>query len=197
MDELCIFSQYPQVDIKELNRIVKGCKAGRREAQQSLFNLFSEELFGVCLYYSADRAEAEDNLHEGFIKIFSKIGQYRFKGPIQGWMRRIMINTALEKYRKKSHLHVVGDEFDFDRGLAPDNIADDISAKDLIAIIQELSPKYRMVFNLYAIEGYSHKEISEMLGISEGTSKSNLARARAVLQKRVKKYYFGKSANNS
>ncbi len=174
----------------DLDKIVEGCISENRKDQERLFNLFSDEMFGACLYYSKDYTEAEDTLHEGFMKVFQKIGQYSGKGSLAGWIRRIMINTALEKFRKQHHLYSISDKFEFDEDIDRENIIDDLSAKDLIKLIRELSPKYRMAFNLYAIEGYSHKEIAEMLGISEGTSKSNLARARYVLQKKVKMHFY-------
>lgn len=164
----------------DINDILKGCVKGKRKAQEKLFNLFSEEMFGVCLYYSKDYAEAEDTLHDGFMKVFEKIGQFQHKGSLAGWIKRVIINTALEKFRKKNQLYVLGDEFESYEDIDPGNVINDISMQDLIKLIRELSPKYRMVFNLYAIEGYSHKEIAEMLGITEGTSKSNLARARYI-----------------
>jgi RNA polymerase sigma-70 factor (ECF subfamily) len=174
----------------EVNDILKGCVKGKRKAQEKLFNLFSEEMFGVCLYYSKDYSEAEDTLHDGFMKVFEKIGQFQHKGSLAGWIKRVIINTALEKFRKKNQLYVLGDEFESYEDIDPRNVINDISMQDLIKLIRELSPKYRMVFNLYAIEGYSHKEIAEMLGITEGTSKSNLARARYILQEKVKKYFY-------
>lgn len=174
----------------DLDSIVKGCISEKRKDQEKLFNLFSDEMFGVCIYYSKDYTEAEDTLHEGFMKVFQKIGQYSGKGSLAGWIKRIMINTALEKYRKQHHMYAITDKFEFEEDIERTNVIDDLSAKDLINLIRELTPKYRMVFNLYAIEGYSHKEIGKMLGISEGTSKSNLARARYALQKKVKNHFY-------
>jgi RNA polymerase sigma-70 factor (ECF subfamily) len=178
------------VETSELDDIVKGCISGNRKSQERLFNLFSGEMFGVCLYYSKDYTEAEDTLHEGFMKVFRKIDQFEFKGSLAGWIRKVMVNTALEKFRKQHQLYALGDDYENSADIDPVNVISDLSASDLINLIRELSPKYRMVFNLYAIEGYSHKEISEMLGISEGTSKSNLARARYVLQNKVKKHFY-------
>ncbi|MBI9033500.1 MAG: sigma-70 family RNA polymerase sigma factor [Bacteroidales bacterium] len=146
-------------------------------------------MFGVCRYYSKDYTEAEDVLHEGFIKVFKKINQFEGKGVFEGWLRRVFVNTALERYRKQNILYPVEDYHQFVELADNYNAVEQITTKDLYAIIQELSPKYKMVFNLYAIEGYQHKEIAEMLGISEGTSKSNLARARTILQKKVKERF--------
>ena len=178
------------MDQAELDDIIKGCKAGKRKSQERLFNLFSDEMFGVCLYYSKDYTEAEDTLHEGFMKVFTKIDQFQHKGSLAGWIKRIMINTALEKFRKQSQLYAVGDDLEQNSDIEPERITSELSAEDLINMVRELSPQYRLVFNLYAIDGYSHKEIAQMLGISEGTSKSNLARARGILQKKVKESFY-------
>lgn len=174
----------------ELEDIIKGCKSGKIKSQEKLYNLFSDELFGLCLYYSKDYTEAEDILHDGFIKIFNSIETFRYQGSFEGWMKRIMVNTALEKFRREKHLHPVSDVSYNEKERYAEDLISQISAKDLLKLVQNLSPKYRMVFNLYVIEGYSHKEISEMLGISIGTSKSNLARARAILQKNVSVHFF-------
>lgn len=174
----------------QIDDIIKGCKDGRVRDQERLYNLFAREMYGVCLYYTKDRTEAEDLLHDGFMKIFSNISSYRYQGSFEGWVRRIMINTALEKFRREKHLHPLTDLEDKEEELLSEDIVNNMSAGDLVSMIQALSPKYRLVFNLFAIEGYSHKEISTMLGITEGTSKSNLARARAILQRNVKKYFY-------
>lgn len=176
-----------------LEEIIKGCKSGKIKSQEKLYNLYSEELFGLCLYYSKDNTQAEDIMHDGFLKIFKNIDSYRYQGSFEGWMRRIMVNTALEKFRREKHLHPITDIDHSDTEVFKEDQISQINTKDLMQLIQALSPKYRMVFNLYAIEGYSHKEISEMMGISVGTSKSNLARARVILQKNVKKYFYSEA----
>ena len=145
-------------------------------------------MFAICLHYSNNYADAQDVLQDGFVKVFGKISQFEGTGSIAGWIRRIMINTALEKLRGQKYFLEI-DEVKEENGLQYDEIVDTISADDLVKIIQELSPQYRVVFNLYAIEGYSHKEIGQMLGISEGTSKSNLSRARTILQQKVKERF--------
>ena len=175
--------------MEQLKKIVKDCKAGKRDAQAKLFKLFSEKMFGVCLYYCKDYTAAEDILQDGFIKVFKSIKQFESKGSFEGWIRRIMVNTALERYRKQHMLYAVNEIEYYTESLSYDDIIDSISAKDLLGFIQDLSPKYRMVFSLYAIEGYSHQEIGKKLGISEGTSKSNLSRARKILQNKVKENY--------
>lgn len=168
-----------------LEETIKKCASGDRKAQTVLYNQFSSKMYGVCLRYSKDATEAEDNLQDGFIRVFMKIGQFGFKGSFEGWMRRIMVNTSLEKFRKNNHLYPVEDMIVFESTQYPEETITAISTDDLLKIIQELPPRYRMVFNLYAIEGYSHQEIAKMMKINEGTSKSNLSRARVILQKKV------------
>jgi len=172
-------------------QLIKGCIEGKSRAQQDLYTLFADEMFGVCLYYSPDHALAEDTLHEGFIKVYQNIKGFKAEGSLKGWVRRIMINTALEKFRKKAPLYVLdNDNYEDVEDVDRESIISNISADDLMTLIQGLTPQYRMVFNLYALEGYSHKEIAKKLNISEGTSKSNLARARMVLQKKVKEHFY-------
>ncbi len=174
-----------------MKQIIEGCKNNRSRAQEALFNLYADEMFAVCLYYSPNHAEAEDSLHEGFLKVFQNIGSFKGEGTIKGWIRRILINTALEKFRKKNPMYVLdNDDYAQVEDIGSEDAISNISADDLIKLIQELSPQYRMVFNLYALEGFSHKEIAAKLNISEGTSKSNLARARSILQKKVKAFFY-------
>jgi RNA polymerase sigma factor (sigma-70 family) len=173
--------------LSEIKEIIKGCLAGNRKDQELLYRRHAAKLYAVCLQYSGNNEEARDILQEGFIKIFENLGNYKHEGSFEGWMRRITVNTALEKFRSRNNLYKVDD---IDQIPEPDAEPDNqdyagLEAADLLDIIRELPPKYRMVFNLYAIEGYSHKEISEMINISEGTSKSNLSRARTILQRRV------------
>lgn len=175
----------------ELKQIIEGCIKGKSRAQEELFKLYADDMFGVCLYYSPNRTEAEDTLHEGFLKVFKHIGSYKGEGSLKAWIRKILINTALEKYRRKNPMYVLDkDDSQMHDDIEPENIISNITADDLIGLVQELSPQYRMVFNLYALEGFSHKEIAKKLGISEGTSKSNLARARTILQKKVKEHFY-------
>ncbi len=175
--------------MNDLQEIIEGCKAGKRKSQGQLFKKLSKKMYGVCLIYTKDRSAAEDVLQDGFVKVFKYIKQFEGKGSFEGWVRRIMVNTALERYRKQRLLYVSDDVENYSENVYYDDIISEISAQDLLAIVQELSPQYKVVFSLYAIEGYSHKEISAQLGISEGASKSNLSRARKVLQAKVEKYY--------
>lgn len=171
---------------QELKDLIEGCIEGKKRSQEMLYRQFSSFLFGVCMSYSKNRAEAEDIFQDGFVRIFQNLKQFKGDGSFEGWMRRIMVNTALERFRKTNPLYLVEDYFSFDGDIEPDDAVSQISADDLMKLIQDLSPMYRVVFNLYALEGMSHKEISAQLNISEGTSKSNLSRARAILQKKVK-----------
>jgi len=166
-----------------LKELIDKCKKGDRKAQEQLYRQYSNILFGICLKYSRNKTEAEDSLHDSFMTIFEKIGQYKSKGSFEGWIKRISINTVLQKYRKEEYLKVVSDnveeEVEIESGYT------DIGLQTLLKYIQELPNKYRMTFNLYVLDGYSHKEISSMLGTSPGTSKSNLARARMILKEKI------------
>ena len=173
-----------------IEEIIKGCLKGSRRDQELLYRKHSARLYAVCLQYSGNDDEAKDILQEGFIKIFENLQSYKFEGSFEGWMRRIVVNTALEKYRSRNNLYKVEDIDQIAETEAEPDGEDytGLEAADLLEIIRELPPKYRMVFNLYALEGFSHKEISKMVNISEGTSKSNLSRARLILQRRVGSY---------
>lgn len=174
--------------------IIRKCIKEDRKAQSDLYKIYAPKMYGVCLRYSRDETEAEDNLQEGFIKVFTRIGQFGFKGSFEGWIRRIMVNTALEKYRKKNPLQLVEDLVIYEGTTMVEDTISSISAKDLLSMIQQLPPRYQMVFNLYVIEGYSHQEIGNLMNISEGTSKSNLSRAKIILQKKIIKE-FGLETN--
>lgn len=173
-----------------LPEILKACIKGDRIAQKRLYQLLADKMFGVCLRYAANEDEAKDILQDGFIKVFLNLKQFNFKGSFEGWVRRIIVNTALEKFRDKNYLFAVNMTQSYETGDSEyDHILSELSANDLLLLISELSPQYRMVFNLYAIEGYSHKEISEIMNIKEGTSKSNLSRAREILKEKISKHY--------
>jgi len=173
--------------VNELIDIVKACQKGKVSAQKRMYEMFSGKMFAVCMRYCKDRTEAEDALQEGFIKVFANIDRFRFNGSFEGWVRRIMINTVIEVYRKKQPELLV-DEFPLLTEESEDDTYDVVfSEQELMGMIQELPPKYKMVFNLYVLEGFSHAEIAETAGISVGTSKSNLARARQWLKKSVER----------
>lgn len=169
-----------------LEQLIIDCKKNDTIAQAQLYRLFSAKLFGICLKYSSNYAEAEDNLQDGFLIIFNKIEQFNFKGSFEGWAKRIMINNALQKFRGVHFLEIVNDEDFVDEVVEIND--EDISLDYLMEIIQELPDRYRLVFNLYVLDGYSHKEIAEMLAITTGTTKSNLARARIILKEKIETF---------
>ncbi len=175
--------------MENIEEIIKGCVDGKRLAQNELYKKFAPKMYAICVRYSKDSTEAEDVLQDGFVKVFQNIQNFKNEGSFEGWVRKIMVNTALEKFRKKNHLYPVGEIFEYAKDMKHEDVEHNIHAEELMKVVNKLSPGYRMVFNLYAIEGYSHKEIGDQLGISEGTSKSQLARARAVLQDEVEKLY--------
>jgi RNA polymerase sigma factor (sigma-70 family) len=173
---------------EELNQLIQECCKGNRQSQSRLYNYLAPKMFVVCQRYSKSREEAEEILHEGFVKMFEHLQQYKFAGAFEGWVRKIMVNCALQKFRKKTQLHAVVNIDDTSMQYSDnENISAQLSAKELLLLVQKLPPAYQMVFNLYVFEGMKHREIAEMLGISEGTSKSNLSDARAILQKAVVK----------
>ena len=164
--------------------LIKGCIAGDRAFQTKLYDFYAAKMLGVCMRYSKNREEAEDVLQEGFLKVFTYLKKFRGDGSFEGWIRKIMVNCALSRYRNKSTLHpVMGLDASRYDAAGETDIESNMDAKELLSLVQSLSPGYRMVFNLYVFEGYKHREIAETLGITEGTSKSNLSDARTFLQK--------------
>lgn len=168
--------------------LIQGCLQQDRACQEELFRRYSGKMLAVCRRYCRHRLEAEDILQDGFIKAFKKLDQFNFSGSFEYWLRRIMINTALKNYKKsffKNEL-LSGDAMPYDRGVDPEAY-DNLGTQDLLDMIAELPDGYRAVFNMYAIEGFSHREISEQLGIQEGTSRSQLVKARKILQDKINK----------
>ena len=172
---------------KKLERIIKDSIKGKSKAQESLYVEYAPKMMGVCLRYAKSYDEAEDILHDGFIKIFHSLKSFRFEGSFEGWMRRVVVNTALERFRSKTQLQPV-DEFD---DVEEDEEVDveDVSIDVLLNMVQDLPERYRMVFSLYVLDGYPHNEIAEVMNISIGTSKSNLARARGILKEKLNEYW--------
>lgn len=170
----------------DLKQLINDCKKDNRKAQEQLYRLYSPKLFAVCLKYSRNYAEAQDNLQDGFILIFKKIEQFSFKGSFDGWLKRVMINHVLQQYRNQTFLSLVNEDVADDHEVEIED--DSITMDYLLKIIQELPDRYRLVFNLYVIDGFSHAEIGEMLTITVGTSKSNLARARMILKEKIEQY---------
>jgi len=165
--------------------IIEGCIAGGRKYQKLLYERFYGSMMVVCMRYTNDREEARDVLHEGFMKVFKNLTKFKRGTNLGAWIRRIMINTAIDHYRKTAKRpNLVEINHAIHEADVHDVVAE-ISADEILEMVQKLSPAYRMVFNLYVIEGYAHKEVGKQLGISEGTSKSNLAKARAKLQQMI------------
>lgn len=165
--------------------LVKECMGGNRQYQEMLYKKFCWKMMGVCMRYSKNHEEAEDFLQEGFVKVFTHLGSFKAKGSLEGWVRRVIVNTILDGMRKKSLMFKVVDIEEAGNEAGVDDLLSEISVHDLVEMIQELAPGYRTVFNLFVVEGYSHKEISARLGISEGTSKSQFAMARKVLREKI------------
>jgi RNA polymerase sigma-70 factor (ECF subfamily) len=168
--------------------LIQGCIAGNRRMQELLYQRFSPRMYAVCLRYAGSAEEAEDILQEGFIKIFKKLDSFRSEGSFEGWIRRIFVNTAIEHFRRKRYLQPVTEKEENTIEGKYISVLDELAEQDILSLIRELSPGYRTVFNMYVVEGYTHKEIADMLGISEGTSKSQLSRAKVILHEMVKKF---------
>lgn len=168
-------------------QLITSCINGDRDSQKALYDRLASRMFPICLRYIGDRALAEDVLQDGFITLFTRLDSYKGEGSFEGWARKIFVTTALMSLRKKDALKM-SDDLELARGIKTDTVSQtqSIGYKELMALVMGLPPGFRTVFNLYAIEGYSHKEIGEMLGISETTSRTQLSRARAWLQNKIK-----------
>ena len=168
-------------------RTIELCRKGDRNAQKALLDLLAPRMYPVCIRYVGDRETAQDILQDGFVTMFSKLDSYKGEGSFEGWARRIFVNTSLMYLRKKDALKM-SDDLENARHLCSDMAGqmENIGYKELMKLVTSLPPGFRTVFNLYVIEGYSHKEIAEMLGISETTSRTQLSRARVWLQSRIK-----------
>lgn len=165
--------------------LIKKAIANQRDAQQQLFAKYSPKMLGVCRQYVKDMHHAEDLLLQGFLKVFTNLDKFKFEGSFEGWIRRIMVNTCITYLRKKNVIDVTDEDYVFNDA-ATENL-ENTSVEDIQKLIDQLPEGYKMVFNLYAIEGYKHSEIAEQLGISESTSKSQLFKARKLLQQNYKK----------
>ncbi len=166
--------------------LIKGCIAGKPQFQKRLYDLTKDKMFGICLRYAKGYHNAEDILQDGYVKVYLNIHKFRGDGSFEGWMRRIMVNTAIEHYRRSVSMYPILEVNTSGLNEVEDYTLEKMAAEDLMAMVQDLSPGYRTVFNLYVVEGYPHKDIAKMLDISEGTSKSQLARARYILQDKIK-----------
>lgn len=167
-------------------QLIKGCLDGIQAFQQLLYKRYASKMLTVCMRYAGNRIEAEDVLQEGFIIVFEKMAQFRMQGSFEGWIRKIMVNKSLEHLRKTNKIFPVLDIDNIeDKFISEEDVLNLIDSKELLNMIQELPPMYKMVFNLFVFEGMGHKEIAAMLGIVEGTSKSNLSDARNLLKKKI------------
>lgn len=165
-----------------LEQLIYDCKKNDIKAQEQLYRQYAPKMFSVCLKYSRNYAEAQDNLQDGFLLVFDKINSFEFKGSFDGWIKRVMVNQVLQQYRNKSFLSPIDEDIAEEVEV---EIEDGVSMDFLMKIIQELPDRYRLVFNLSVFENYSHQEISDSLGISVGTSKSNLSRAKLILKEKI------------
>ncbi len=177
-------TQYVDLNEKEL---IGGCLKNDRKAQEQLYRKYANEMFGLCLAYESDRDQAKDVLQDAFIKVFKNLKNYNYKGSLKGWIRRVIVNTAIDHFRKKGdqsrfvELEQVQHEVQVQK-----NVLDDYSETDILFHVKKLPEKAKLVFNLFALEGFSHKEIAQKLEITEGTSKSQFNRARMLLQQNIK-----------
>lgn len=169
----------------DLDKLISACKKQNLDAQSQLYLRYKDDLFLLCLKYCKNREEAQDNLQDVFIEIFSKIKTYKGSGSFEGWMKRIAINKAIDKYKKDNQMNVlINDNILSDHKIETSSI-ESIPLNEILKHIQELPPSYRLVFNLYELDNYTHKEISEILDISINTSKSNLHRAKSILKTKI------------
>jgi len=172
-------------------QIIAGCKDQKREAQRALYDEYARKMYAICLRYAPDTDSAKDLLQDGFIKVFANIGSFQGKGSFEGWMKRIFVNLALEAIRRQKNIILSSDDIQNVPEIVDDTTEEQmykISETELLKMIKELPKGYSTIFNLYAIEDFSHKEIADMLGINEGTSRSQYVRARKILQEKVKQY---------
>jgi len=167
-------------------KLITGCIKGDINFQRQLFERFSGKMLVICLRYSKDEHEAKDIMMDGFLKVYDNIGKFRQECPLEAWIYRIMVNTALKHYRRKNKIYPILDIEEANNQSVDEEVMPNYGYQELLEMIQTLPQRYSVVFNLYVVDGYSHKEIAEMLDIPEGTSKSNLSRARIMLQERIR-----------
>lgn len=181
------YAPYFMLKVYSDSEMVEGCRKGSAQMQRRVYDTFSPRMYGLCLRYIREDFEAEEIMINGFMKVFTKIEQFKSEGSFEGWIRRIMVNECLNYLRKKKWMYAEVDIENVSDSIEHSSYESDLDTEELMGLIDELPTGYRTVFNLYAIEGYSHKEVAKMLNISENTSKSQLSRARALLQKSVER----------
>ena len=165
--------------------LIEGCLLGNPVMQKKLYDKYAPKMYGICLRYAANPEDAKDILQDGFVKVYINLSKFKAAGSFEGWMRRIFVNTAIEHYRRKNQLYAISENQEENIPNQDISALDELAAEDIIRLISELPNGYRTVFNLFAVEGYSHKEIATMMNITEGTSKSQYARAKAWLQEKI------------
>ncbi|MDX2249428.1 MAG: sigma-70 family RNA polymerase sigma factor [Bacteroidia bacterium] len=178
---------------KPYQALIKGCVNQKPAAQRELYEQFASSMLAVCYRYARDKDDAEDILQEGFVKVFQKIGKFDDRGSLEGWIRKIMVNTAIDHLRKQKYQN---HQTELNEGITEEvsaDILDHMELEFLFKVIQQLPTGYRLVFNLYAVEGYSHKEIADELGITESTSRSQYTRAKAMLRQQIGEIYMEKN----
>lgn len=176
-------------DSKEyVRKLVQGCIEGNVKSQKELYSTFANKMYAICLRYSGNPDDAKDLLQDGFVKIFNNLSGFEFKGSFEGWMKRIFVNTSIEFLRKRSRMGFTLDVTEVETGGYKDKGFKRLEVQDIMRYINQMPDGYRTVFNLYVIEGYAHREIAEMLDISEGTSKSQLSKARSMMRKLLEEY---------
>ena len=172
----------------ELEKLLQKCKKGHRKAQESLYNLYKDQFFAISMKYCKNREEAQENLQESFIIIFTKIKTFNNKGSFEGWMKRIVINKAIDRYKKRPYLESIDDHPIVEEDTAIEVSDLTIPLPTVLRFVQELPDRYRLVFTMYELDDYSHKEIADALKISTGTSKSNLHRAKSILKENIEAF---------
>lgn len=166
--------------------LIRGCLQNNAAMQKKLYDKYAAKMYGIALRYAHSQEDAKDILQDGFVKVYKNLSKYKGTGSFEGWMRRIMVNTAIEHYRKKNNNYEIQESHEESITDGDVTALDKLAAAEILNMVKALPNGYRTVFNLFAIEGYSHKEIAEMMNISEGTSKSQFARAKALLQEKIR-----------
>lgn len=166
--------------------LIRGCLQNNAAMQKKLYDKYAAKMYGIALRYAHSQEDAKDILQDGFVKVYKNLNKYKGTGSFEGWMRRIMVNTAIEHYRKKNNTYEI--QASHEESITDGDLTalDKLATAEILNMVKALPNGYRTVFNLFAIEGYAHKEIAEMLNISEGTSKSQYARAKALLQEKIR-----------
>ncbi len=178
-----------QVDLYSEKEILEGCRNNKRQYQEILYRKYATKMYGICMSYSGDRDMAQDILQDSFIKIFRKIRDFNMEGSLEGWIRRIVSNTAIDSLRKRQREHsYINDSYDEPVEDFKPGVLEEMKARDILDLVARLPEGARLIFNLFALEGYSHNEIAKKLNIKEGTSKSQFSRARKMLMSMVNKY---------